>query len=138
MNKFFFMIVLCALISCGEKVMEKPDNLISKEKMTDILYDVSILNAAKNTNAAILEKKSIETMDYIYRKYGIDSVQFVKSDIYYASLPTEYESIYTDVEARLEEEKKRIEEAKSKETDSEEQANIELVKEEKSLDEEKD
>lgn len=92
--------------------MEKPENLIPKDKMVLILEDLAVLNAAKSTNVAILRNYEIEPMAYVFSKYGIDSVMFMESDLYYASLPAEYEAIYTEVEARLEKEKSRVEEEK--------------------------
>jgi hypothetical protein len=57
-------------------------------------------------------------MGYIYDKYGIDSLQFVKSDTYYASIPTVYESIYTKVKDRLEKREKFFEEERQQKQDS--------------------
>ena len=57
-------------------------------------------------------------MPFIYERYGIDSLQFVKSDIYYASKPSEYEEIYTILEARLEKEKNEYDEQKTRVSDS--------------------
>jgi len=92
--------------------MEKPENLIPKEKMVLILNDLAIVNAAKVTNAQILRKHDVEPTAYIFAKYGIDSIQFVESDRYYASIPEEHEEIYTVVEAKLEADKERIAAAK--------------------------
>ncbi len=92
--------------------MDKPENLIPKEKMILILNDLAIVNAAKVTNAQVLRDHKIEPTEYIFTKYGIDSVQFVESDRYYASVPEEHEEIYTAVEAKLEAEKERIVTAK--------------------------
>ncbi|WP_394751291.1 DUF4296 domain-containing protein [Spongiimicrobium salis] len=118
MKKVLFF-VLCALIlSCNEKVIEPPENLIPQETMINILYDLSVLNAAKNTNPEVLKDNKIETMEYLYKKYTIDSVQFVKSDLYYASVPLEYENIYKAVEARLTDTKKTFEEERKKQRDS--------------------
>lgn len=89
--------------------MEKPENLISREKMIDILNDLALVNAAKTTNPAILIENGIDPTTYIFTKYAIDSLQFVESDRYYASIPEEHEKIYRAVEARLETEKNRIE-----------------------------
>ena len=100
------------MCSCLEKVVEEPKDLISKDKMTSILYDLAILNAAKNTNATVLTDNNIETMDFIFSKYKIDSLQFVTSDIYYASLPITYEAIYVEIDERLEKEKERMRTAK--------------------------
>jgi hypothetical protein len=86
--------------------------------MTHILYDIAIINAAKNTNPWILKENNVETMDYIYGKYGIDSSQFVLSDTYYASRPLEYEAIYKKVDARLAKERDSLEERRRMESDS--------------------
>lgn len=107
-------ILLCFvfLCSCVQKLIDEPDNLISEEKITNILYDLAILNAAKSTNSKILKNNGIEPMQYLFSKYEIDSVQFVESNRYYASLPEEYENIYTAINERLKSESKRMEDAK--------------------------
>lgn len=104
------MVVL--VISCAEKLIQEPENLIPPEKMVDILNDLAILNAAKTTNNSKLENSGLESMKFVYKKHSIDSAQFVRSNRYYASRPIEYESIYSKVEARLEAESKRLKEAK--------------------------
>ncbi len=107
-------ILLCFvfLCSCVQKLIDEPDNLISKEKITNILYDLAILNAAKSTNSIILRNNDIEPMQFLFSKYKIDSIQFVESNRYYASLPKEYENIYTAVNERLKSENKRMKGAK--------------------------
>lgn len=108
------LVVTLVFISCAEEMITKPENLIPKEKMTAILYDLAIINAAKNTGPKILVNNNIESMPYIYTKYGIDSLQFVKSDIYYSSIPVTYQAIYKSVELKLEEKQEELEEAKKK------------------------
>jgi len=88
--------------------LEKPKNLIPKEKMVLILNDLAIVNAAKVTNAKILTQYDIEPTEYIFKKYDIDSIQFVESDRFYASIPEEHEEIYMAVEAKLEAEQERL------------------------------
>ncbi|WP_276168210.1 DUF4296 domain-containing protein [Zobellia alginiliquefaciens] len=92
--------------------MKKPENLIPKDKMVQILQDLAIVNAAKTTNVQVLRENDVEPMDYIFNKYDIDSLQLVESDRYYASLPVEYEEIYKEIEANLEREGKALEEQK--------------------------
>ncbi len=111
-------IACCILISCGEEVINKPENLIPPSKMAEILYDVALINAAKSTNPRILKENNIEVMSFIYRKYAIDSARFIDSDIYYASKPLEYEAIYREVEARLEGNKEDMEEERDRVSDS--------------------
>tara|TARA_R110002051_G_scaffold207578_1_gene273341 strand:+ start:1627 stop:1989 length:363 start_codon:yes stop_codon:yes gene_type:complete len=95
-----------------EKIIKEPENLISKDKMTAIFYDLAIVTAAKNTNNEILKNNNIEAMEYIYSKHKIDSLQFVESDLYYASNPIVYKEIYENVEKRLKAETKKMEDAK--------------------------
>jgi len=118
MEKFIVPIFLGLLFSCNEKVVEKPENLIPEDKMAAILYDISLLNASKIIYESILNEYEIEPMEYIYTKYGIDSVQFVGSDTYYASIPTVYESIYTQVKDKLEKDEKGFEEERKQKQDS--------------------
>lgn len=107
-------ILLCFvfLCSCVQKLIDEPDNLISEEKITNILYDLAILNAAKSTNSTILRNNGIEPMQFLFSKYEIDSIQFVESNRYYASLPEKYEDIYTTVNEKLKSESKRMEDSK--------------------------
>lgn len=102
-------LICCMLLSCNERIVEKPKNLIPQEKMAAILYDISLLNAGRSINESILTEHGLEPMGYIYDKYEIDSLQLVKSDTYYASLPTIYEAIYTQVKDRLEKEQELME-----------------------------
>lgn len=111
-KKTYYFFVFILLTSCSEKLLEKPDNLISKDKMVEVLKDLAIVNAAKSTNVTVLRDNNIEPMAYIFEKHGIDSVQFVESDKYYASLPVEYERIYKEVEAKLEKEHVVLQSAK--------------------------
>ncbi|PRX56533.1 DUF4296 domain-containing protein [Flagellimonas meridianipacifica] len=112
-----FVLVL-AVWSCAEKVVEPPEDLISEEKMVDILHDLALLRAAKTSFNYYLEDNSVETMDFLYKKYQIDSIQFVQSDKYYASIPLRYQMIYEKVEARLEAKRKVLEEDSQKRNDS--------------------
>ena len=118
MRKFVWAFVVLWCSACAEKVVEKPENLLSEEQMTDILYDLAVLQAAKSTNKAILKTNDIDAMRFIYNKHGIDSAQLASSDLYYASLPLTYQAIYENVEARLEMQAKILEKARKKKTDS--------------------
>nr|WP_299387247.1 DUF4296 domain-containing protein [Allomuricauda sp.] len=106
------------LFSCGEKVIEPPQNLIPKEKMVEIYHDLALLNAAKNNIEPLLEYKETTIMEYLYEKYDIDSVQLTESDLYYASVPLEYQEIYEKVDAILERRKNAMEGAAKKKNDS--------------------
>ena len=99
--RLIFFLVLTVLLGCAEKQLDKPKNLLSKEEMVDILFDISALNAIDGTYPNVLERNDLSVMGYVYEKYGIDSVQFASSDLYYASFPQVYEAIYQALEERM-------------------------------------
>lgn len=103
------VILICCFFSalgCNNNSVEKPDNLIGKDKMIDILYDISLLEAIKNQNinGGLSSKVGNE---YIYKKYKIDSIQFVKSNKYYASDIEEYKKMFDKVKEKLNQETKK-------------------------------
>ncbi|MGB5553964.1 MAG: DUF4296 domain-containing protein [Flavobacteriaceae bacterium] len=113
MQRTLSLMALLLFIACGEKLMQEPEHLIAKEKMIEVLSDMAIVNAAKSTNVALLRDNNLDPTAYVFKKNGIDSVQFVESDRYYASLPAEYEAIYIEVEKRLTQKKEELEKAKN-------------------------
>lgn len=124
MNRLFLFVALLLISACAEEVVEKPEDLIPHQKMADIFYDLAIINAASSTNPGILESHDVEVMEYLYTKYGIDSLQFANSDVYYASKPLVYQAIYTVVNRRLKQEKEQLELERKRKTDSVRQAQI--------------
>lgn len=106
MKKLIAIFVGFLLISCGGSDRpSKPDNLIPKEKMSDIIYDVFLLNAAKGINKRIVENNGIFPQEYIFKRYNIDSLQFAESNNYYAYDTKVYEGIMDKVKQRLSAEK---------------------------------
>ncbi|HBI01547.1 MAG TPA: DUF4296 domain-containing protein, partial [Flavobacterium sp.] len=55
-------------LSCNDDGVKKPSKLIEEEKMVDILYDLSILDALKSSNPKVLDENNIDSQTYIYRK----------------------------------------------------------------------
>ena len=112
------MLFIIVVAGCNEKVIEKPEDLIARDKMVDILFDLSLINAGKAINPSVMEEYQIDPMSYIYTKYEIDSAQFAKSDLYYAAIPLEYEAMYKALDERLEAEKTRLDEENQKKRDT--------------------
>lgn len=114
MKKIVIILLALVVVSCVEKLIEKPDNLIPRDKMIAVLKDMAILNAGKatKTNIRILKENGIEPTQFLFEKHDIDSTVFVESDRYYASLPLQYVSMYEEIEALLTKEKKLMDEAK--------------------------
>lgn len=107
------------LISCNTSGVKKPSKLIEEEKMIDILYDMSILDALSSSNPVVLPDNNIEPRTYIYEKYGIDSLQFVENTAYYASNLKKYKKMYETIESRIEENKKVVDSLFKKEQEIE-------------------
>ena len=97
-----FLIFVLLLLSCNDNRVEKPKNLIDEDLMVDILFDISILEAIRVNNPVSLENRGIDPKTYIYSKYKIDSLQFAKSDKFYASDIEKYAKIYDKVIKRIE------------------------------------
>lgn len=82
-------------------VPEKPENLIAKDKMIDILKETYLINAARSVNNKAIISKGIKIDSMIYAKYQIDSLQFAKSNAYYASDINSYMIMIQKVESEL-------------------------------------
>lgn len=103
------MVVL--LLSCNNRPIEKPANLIDEEEMTNILYDLTLLDAIKSQSPYDSVVQSIRPKEYIYKKYKIDSLQFVASTQYYISQIETYKKMFDAVNEKLEQAKAANEES---------------------------
>ena len=104
----YIVLVLCVL-GCKNNAIdkpEKPDNLIDKDKMVDVLYDMALMSSAKGVGKRTLENKGVNPEAFIYEKHNIDSIQFKQSNAYYAYDIDTYEAIYEKVKLKLDEDKK--------------------------------
>jgi len=68
--------------------------------MIDLWVDIYIANGTQTVKNKKLEKQ-INYFPFIYQKYNIDSVRFMKSNIYYTSKIEEYEEMFKKVEKKL-------------------------------------
>ena len=100
LSVLFFCFVL--FVSCQNTPIEKPDNLIDQDKMVDIFFDITVLEAMKSQTTLVLENNKINPNTYIYKKHHIDSLQFANSDKYYASDVKKYKEIFDAVNKRIE------------------------------------
>lgn len=106
-----FLAGLLIFVSCKKELAKEPQHLIEKNKMVDIMYDLSLFGAMRSQNPVLLDSFKSSPNEYIYKKYKIDSVQFAQSNIYYAADFKEYKKMYEQVKSRLEENKKQAEAA---------------------------
>ena len=120
MKHFFYILIFFSIMGCNSVDRpKKPKDLISKDKMSEIMYDLYILNAAKGLNKKVLELNGIMPSDYVYKKYGIDSLQFAQSNTYYAYDTEVYAALVEKVKANLEREKELYEKLTTQEQERE-------------------
>ena len=110
MRILVFIMYIILFVGCNSvNRPKKPDNLISKDKMSEIIYDVYIMNSAKGINKTLLENNGILPQEFIYKKHSIDSLQFANSNDYYAFDTEVYEGIINKVKEKIESEKVKYE-----------------------------
>ena len=110
MKKLFLTyLFLFILNSCqtAEKV-EKPDNLLTKDEMVNILSDIAILKSASDVNSNRLSNFIDTPFDYVAQKYQVDSLTISKNIEYYNFQFNDNLSIYKQVEERIKNKKEKI------------------------------
>lgn len=105
MKKLACIFVSLLLFSCGEQAAEKPKNLLPEDKMVDMLYDITMLQAINSFKPQVLDSNKVEAKNYIYKKYKTDSLTFTQSHSYYASDLETYEKMQEKVNERIEKDK---------------------------------
>ena len=119
LNTGLLLLIIILISNCQDvKKPGIPENLISKEKMVDILTDCYINNAARSINFVKIKDSKMKLDSMIYRKYNIDSVQFAQSNAYYSLEFNIYSDILSQVEVRLLEIQKRTDSIVKKENKS--------------------
>lgn len=106
MKKIVTYLTVALLVWGCSETNPKPKNLISEKNMEEILYDLTLLQAIRNNNYSLYEQNNIQSDIYVYRKYGIDSLQFSNSHKYYISNSENYEKMINRVIDRVNENKK--------------------------------
>lgn len=102
------LIILVIVQSCKDFNNKKPENLISEDKMVEILFDLEIINAARGDNKKIIEEKISNVNNYLQNKYKIGIDQFENSISYYSSDILKYSTIIQEVEQKLDSTKNLI------------------------------
>ena len=91
-----YLIILILMYACSSNA---PENLISEEKMENIIFDIMILNASSGYDLKI--DNDMISDELIFRKYDIDSAQFYESERYYSLNPRVHFNIYSNVKRKI-------------------------------------
>ena len=109
MRNILIVIIIFSLWSCQDvKRPEIPTDLIPEEQMVEVLTEVYLVNAARSfDNRTIIDNK-MKLDSFIYTKFDIDSLQFVRSNAYYTSNLATYDKLFLKVEERMKAIKKNV------------------------------
>ena len=107
MNKIIsFLVLFILVLSCtSNTIYKKPDDLIQKDLMIELIGQMQIANAARSSKN-LNKERSLEYMSLVYNKYGIDSARFARSNFYYSTKIDEYKKMMQQVKADLNQLKK--------------------------------
>lgn len=109
MNKIVLLLVAVLMVCGCSNGTQKPENLIQKSEMVDILYDVALLYAIEGTPRPYNDTIIKIDLNSIFNKYNIDSLRFTQSHRYYINLHKGvYYKMQEDVLSRLEDNLKKI------------------------------
>jgi len=108
MKKLFaiLFVAVLAFAACDKLPVEKPENLIKKGKMIDMLVDIHIAEATYKHMRYDSVFKNSSSADFYYsilEKYEVPDSVFEKSFIFYASTPKSFEKMYRKVMNKLSE-----------------------------------
>tara|TARA_B100000427_G_scaffold320641_1_gene320222 strand:- start:1073 stop:1528 length:456 start_codon:yes stop_codon:yes gene_type:complete len=108
MKKIIFIAII--IFGCNNVSQKNPipKNLISEEKMIDVIYEMTLISVSKGVNRRVLENNGVVPEKYIFNKYNIDSLQFALSNQFYSNHLETYLRIYNRVKEKLEENKEII------------------------------
>lgn len=102
MKKIICLGVIFVMVACSNNPVPKPENLLNEETMENILFDVAVLQATKANSPDILLNNTIDSKDFIYKKYKIDSATYHQNNRYYAGDVKKHKHMHKRVLARLE------------------------------------
>ena len=101
MKKTVLSLLCVFAFSCtSNTIFKKPDDLIGKEQMVDLLTDLYLATAAK-TSKNLEKERNVDYTQLVFEKHGIDSARFKRSNFYYTAKIDVYESIFKEVKSRI-------------------------------------
>tara|TARA_R110002050_G_scaffold221441_1_gene357330 strand:- start:128980 stop:129375 length:396 start_codon:yes stop_codon:yes gene_type:complete len=108
------LIIGLSLTSCGqEETKPAPDNLIDKQVMTEILADISKVEARFQRRLSVRgsnnDKMLSHNYEVVFEKYGVTMDQFKSSFEYYEQSPLEMQIMFDSVLVHLTEEQAVVE-----------------------------
>src|SRR5690606_11395061 len=97
MKYFFLFCIILFMVGCSKN----QSATIPKEKMVDVIYDLTLSSSARNTYNRLDTIQYVVSYESILQKYGLDSLQFVAAQNEYRKNPEVIAGIYESVSSRL-------------------------------------
>ena len=97
-------IVSMVCIACDNA----PEGVMSKGKMTEVLYDYHIAQAMYSELSKDYDENQLLRLEAVYRKHGITEAEFDSSMVYYNRHPKEMKEIYGTLKDRYTEVQKDL------------------------------
>ena len=119
MKKIILLLAGVLVMSCG--LESKPDHLLSREKMVDLLYDMTVYHSMQSYNFNVDTLYVYHKRSDILDKYGLDSIQFEAQHEYYRRDLDDYSKMYKEVQDRL---LAKVEEIKALPNDKEDEKDV--------------
>ena len=95
---FIYLISIFLFFSCNDFPLDqKPNNLINEETMEKILFEAIMMDVMYTFSEKNPDFLELFGVNYLYQKYGVDSIQLIQSDKYYSKNPRIYSKIYKKV-----------------------------------------
>jgi len=104
MRAFFLYFVFLFCITSCESEEKPPADLMPKDKFTEVLVDVRLLEGAYASRFSRVDAAEFKIDSYyltLFQKHGVDKQQFLDAYSYYTSRPKEMEAIEGIVMERL-------------------------------------
>jgi len=101
--KYLFILSIVLIFSCnndGLQTVDKPKNLISQEKLAEIISDIHLAESGlqlSNLSPDSLNRMTAGYYDFIFDKHQVKQSDFEMSYNYYLGKPPEMDSIYLKV-----------------------------------------
>ena len=73
-NCLVILLVLFLSVSCKKEVVKQPAKLIEKDKMIDIMYDLSLLEAMKYQHPQLIDSTETNPTKFILKKKIIQMI----------------------------------------------------------------
>lgn len=114
MKQIVAILFLLVLGSCSQNETA----VVPQDKMVDVIYDLTLSSSARNTSNRRDSVQYVVSYESVLKKYGLDSLQFVKAQDAYRKNPETFAAIYDSVNSRLRKELEAIR-AEKPDTDTE-------------------